>query len=46
MVEDEVGSWRARLRNDMGNQLLYGTSLAGTPQVELQLALAPQQPAA
>lgn len=40
----KVGSWRARLRNDMGYQLLYCTSLAGTPQVELQLLPAPQQP--
>lgn len=27
----KVGSWRARLRNDMGYQLLYCTSLAGIP---------------
>lgn len=27
----KVESWRARLRNDMGYQLLYRTSLAGTP---------------
>lgn len=43
MVVFEVESWRARLRNDMGYQLLYRTApaWAGTPQVELELLLAP-----
>lgn len=44
VVVVKVGSWRARLRNDMGYQLLYCTSLAGTPQVELELLLAPLPP--
>lgn len=42
MVVVEVGSWRARLRNDMGYQLLYRTQLGGhSSGVELQLLLAP-----